>query len=675
MSASEQRPTVSLRIHGDNIIECERALFLIADSFAAHVHPIISAPYMPQYEIRCGGELLFTVELFPGHGRWNVNLQEVLQSHGAPLREAADAVVTRVLPDSQREEILLALEFCNALPAGNNAWQRNGRALVCAAAGVSYLYFAEVGGVELNKSRAIKAPRFPNPIVPFSYLTASKLFNVISLPVYSPSPSSSEAIRTRFDQVFGLEEGRLLVRRILEDASMDTSCEGLTRKALALTEILAAQRRCVDTLREKQWAEFLNLETADEKAAWLEQKQNRMAWSKKRASKVQVTETLKSLFGLFRQTDPFQICISVGAKDIPLCLVSRYMRENLAEILSTLYGGSVTTEFIEWVASPASPLIVIWITGFKPRGDDSRPDRGLAPLARMLFGNEVDILSIVYGPAKPEMWGTLQSSPQQLARQNGLWEAIINLSDAILGDSVTANNGPLSLVLQRGHRYFQGRIHFPSASPTSAFSEQEVDTTLHLLFAHQEALGVFEAMCNPPGGDWSGLSILNFDTGEEFRWTSLPRVSGTGGKRPDHVIEFLLDDGRLILLAIESKDSVSRLGHNVGSRLKVYTRQLVELPPTIARVANAEWRLWQSDTVPLPDIFVMSGGAFCWTGEQYLENSLARGQLDTAFAIEFRSIEQSALLHVKVSAGAEFMLPKLHQLVQQFRGRLEIQIH
>lgn len=598
---------------------------------------------MPRYEIRCGGELLFTVELFPGHGRWNVNLQEVLQFYGAPLREAADAVVTRVLSDRQQEEVLLALEFCNALPAGNNAWQRNGRALVCAAVGVPYLYFAEVGGVELDENRAIKAPRFPNPIVPFSYLTASKLFNVISLPVYLPSPSSSEAIRIRFDQVFGLEEGRLLVRRVLENASTDNPCERLTRKALTLTEILAAQRRCVDTLREKQWAEFLNLETADEKAAWLEQEQNYMAWSKKRASKVQVTETIKSLFGLFRQTEPFQICISIGARDIPLCLVSRYMRENLAETLSSLYGGSVTTEFIEWVASPGSPLIVIWITGFKPRGDDSRPDRGLVPLARMLFGNEVDILSIVYGPAKPEMWETLQSSPQQLARQNGLWEAIVNLSDAILGDSVTANNGPLSLMLRRGYRHFQGRIRFPSASPTSTFSEQDVDTTLHLLFAHQEALGVFEAMCNPPGGDWSGLSILNFETGEEFRWTSLPRVSSAGGKRPDHIIEFLLDNGQWGLLAIESKDRVSKLGRNVGSRLKIYTRQLVEAPPTIARAANAEWRLWQVDSVPLPDLSIVSGGAFCWTGEKDLENSLARGQLDMAFAIEFQSIEQSGL--------------------------------
>lgn len=675
MSDSKQRPTGSLRIHGDNIIECERALSLIADSYAARVHPIISALYMPQYEIRCDDELLFTVELLPGHGRWNVNLQEVLRSCGAPLREAADAVVTQVSPDGQQEEILLAFEFCNALPAGNNAWQRNGRALVCAVVGVPYLYFAEVGGVELDKNRVIKAPRFPNPIVPFSYLTASRSFNVTSLPVYSPSPSSSKAIRARFDQVFGFEEGQLLIRRILENVLTDAPGERLTRKVLTLIEILAGQRQHVDTLRGKQWVELLDLETAEQKATWLEQEQNRMAWSKKRAGKVPVTETFESFFRLFRQTDPIQTCISVGARSIPLCLVPRLMRENLAKNLSTLYDGSVTTEFVKWVASSDLPLIVVWIYGFKPGGEDSRPDRGLVPMARMLFGNEVDILSIVYGPARPAMWEAFQNSPQQLASQNGLWETIINLGDAILVDSVTASGGPMSLLLQRGRRRFRGRIHFPSASPPNVFSEQDVDTTIHLLFAHRENLQVFEAMCNPPGGDWSGLSILNFETGEEFRWTSLPRVSGAGGKRPDHVIEFLLDNGQWILLAIESKDRVSRLERNVGTRLRIYTRQLVESPPTIARVANAEWELWQVDSIPLPGFSIVSGGAFCWTGEKDLENSLTRGQLNIAFAIEFRSIEQSALLHIKVSAAAEFLFPKLYQLVQQFRGRLEIQIH
>jgi hypothetical protein len=530
-----------------------------------------------------------------------------------------------------------------------------------------YLYFAEIGGVELDENRVIKAPRFPNPIVSFSYLTASRLFNVMCLPIYLPSSSSSEDIRTRFGEVFGLEEGQHLVRGILEKTSPDTPYEKLTRKALTITEILAAQRQSVDTLQGKQWVEFLNLDTADQKASWLEQ--NRMDWSKTIA--IRTTKMFQSLFRLFQEVYP----ISVGANSIPLCLIPRHAREVLSSNISALYGDFIAVEFIEWVASSNSPLIVAWVTGFKPGGEDSRPDRGLVPLARMLFGNEVDTLSIVYGPAKPAMWNMFENSPQQLARQNGLWEAIINLSDAVLVDSTTAPNSPLSLLLRRERRRIQERVRFPSATPTTLFSEQDVDTVLHLLFTQPEAAGVFEAMCNPPGGDWSGLSILNFETGQVFRWTSLPRVSEVGGKRPDHVVQFSLVNGHLILLAIESKNRASDLKPNVGLRLKTYIQQLVRTPPTISKNVSEPWILWGEDEVPLPTASLMAGGAFCWRGKEDLENSIVRGQLDIAFAVEFSSVEQSALLHVRAAASAEFLLPKINDLIQQFGGRLEIQIY
>ncbi len=666
---SKQHPTVPLRIHGDNILECERTLCLIADSFSAAVRWIPSPPFVPRYEIVQGRKVVFTIELFSGHGRWNVKLQEVLQSHGAPLREAADAIVTRVSPDGQQEEIIMAFEFCNALPAGNNAWQRSGRALACAAVGVPYLYFAEIGGVELDASRHIKAPRFPNPIIPFSYLTAGKSFKVVCLPVYLPSPSSSETIRARFAPVFGLEEGQRLVKCILEDATIDDPQEKLTRKALTITEILATQRKSIDTLREEQWGELLDIEIVNQKADWLEQ--NRMAWSRKSASKVRLTQTFPSLVKLFQKSNG----LSVGAKDIPFCLITSSARESLAQSLSTLYGKAITSKFVEWVASPNSPLIVVWITGFKPQGEDSRPDRGLVPLARMLFGDEASILSIVYGPAKPAMWKVLQESPEQLARQNGLWEAIVNLSDAVLVDSATMANAPHSLLLERKPVHFRGKIRFPAASPTTTFSEHDVDSTLHLLFARQESHHVFEAMCNPPGGDWSGLSLLNFRTREEYRWSSLPRVSGVESKRPDHVIQFALEDGRVALLAIESKNRPSDLEHKVGSRLKTYIRQLIKTPPIISRTVNAEWALWQGDAIPQLDFLFVAGGAFCWTGERELESSLARGRLDIAFAVEFKSIEQLALLHIKARKTARPLLPQIDNLARQFSGRLEIQIH
>lgn len=95
---TDHQPIV-LRIHGDNIIECERGLRLIADSFTAAVKKLVSPPYMPHYEIVDNSEILFKVELLAGHGRWGVNIQDVFQSHGAPLREAPDAIITKVIDE------------------------------------------------------------------------------------------------------------------------------------------------------------------------------------------------------------------------------------------------------------------------------------------------------------------------------------------------------------------------------------------------------------------------------------------------------------------------------------------------------------------------------------------------------------------------------------------------
>ena len=666
-----------LRIHGDNIIECERALFLIAHSFSATVRRIACVLCLPRYQIESAGVILFVVELFSGHGRWGVDFHEILQSHGSPLREATDAIITKVLPNGEHEENILAMEFCNALPAGNNAWQRHGRALACAIVKIPYLYFADIGGVELGTNRMIKAPRFPNPIIPFSYLTASRLFNSICLPVYSPSPSSSEDIRANFTSAFGSEEEQLLLRAILENNPTREIGIRLQQKALNMTRALAENRRCVDTLRGEQWTEFLDLETSSDKVQWLAQEQNRIDWSKKRAGKVEVTETFQRLRWIFQPSEEprqFEV-ISVGAGDIPLCLIPRHALTDFAESLVNIYGQSIAAEFVGWISSSDLPLIVVWITGFKPRGDDSRPDRGLLPLARMLFGYEVNALAIVSGPAKPEAWKLFQDSPQQLARQNGLWESIINLADAVLADSATAAENPMTLLIRQNRVPFEGNITFPVASPTTTFSEQDVDSTIHLLFAHQESLGVFESMCNPPGGNWSGLSLLDFDTGEEYRWTSLPRVSGTNSKRPDHVIQFLMEDGSSLLLAVESKATATRFDHNIGNRLSTYVQQLVQTPPTAARAVSSEWQLLPSNAAPMLNLSVMASGALCWTGEESLENSLIRNQFDIAFAIEFNSIEQSTLLHIKAGMGGRRLLPKIHDLVQQLGGRGEIQIH
>ncbi|PGH37353.1 MAG: hypothetical protein CRN43_21685, partial [Candidatus Nephrothrix sp. EaCA] len=110
---------MKLRIHGDNIIECERALRLISIAYKGEVTTKSKNIFMPSYSINLEGKEIFEVELLSGHDRWNVNFNTELTKYGAPLREATDAYITKAAAEDRKtEELLLAIEFCNALPAG-----------------------------------------------------------------------------------------------------------------------------------------------------------------------------------------------------------------------------------------------------------------------------------------------------------------------------------------------------------------------------------------------------------------------------------------------------------------------------------------------------------------------------------------------------------------------------
>jgi arsenate reductase-like glutaredoxin family protein len=54
-------------------------------------------------------------------------------------------------------------------------------------------------------------------------------------------------------------------------------------------------------------------------------------------------------------------------------------------------------------------VVIIFVTGFKPKGDDSRPDRGLMPLGRMLAGPDELVITFLWGPAKKAMLEKLKA--------------------------------------------------------------------------------------------------------------------------------------------------------------------------------------------------------------------------------------------------------------------------
>ena len=160
------------RIYGDNIVECERALGLIVEALGAVKSDITNTHFsivIPKIVINKNGQQ-YSFSLISGYGdnRWTVDILKLLDSKGGLLREAPDSLITEIVDG--KEDTLLAIEFCGALPAGNQAWQRNGRALSFAYSKIPYFYITEIGGYELDGDRDRKAERVPNPLIPFSYV-------------------------------------------------------------------------------------------------------------------------------------------------------------------------------------------------------------------------------------------------------------------------------------------------------------------------------------------------------------------------------------------------------------------------------------------------------------------------------------------------------------------------
>ena len=308
-----------------------------------------------------------------------------------------------------------------------------------------------------------------------------------------------------------------------------------------------------------------------------------LKWSKKIS--IEITSTAKSLI-----SKTSAIAIGMTSSELPICIISKEKRFEFANIVNHLYNGKINNEFISWLRCERN-LSICWVNGFKSNGGDSRPDRGLPPFTRMLAGEQEDILTIVYGPAPASTWQNLHNNPKQLLN-NGLWESIFEISDALLVDSSTDK------VNQHGYL----RTHWNGSSPLVThkksivepkplqIGENDVDTVIHLLLAHYAGASIFESMCNPPGGDWSGISFQSIDRTVELRWLTLPRVSSRGAKRPDHVFQLFIPESNPIVICIESKETAASVESGIGPRLKSYIRHLLDSPASVSRqTGTIQW--------------------------------------------------------------------------------------
>ena len=482
----------SFAIHGDNIVECERTLHLVGLALASEQSSMrgpFGSPTNPSFEFLLnGGRTTLIFVFFPGFGRWNEDIRHMIRDKGGIIREAPDVIVSEVT--SGHEQPLIAIEYSGALAAGNQAWQRSGRAYSFGLARIPYLYVAELGGYELDAERVRRAPRLPNPAVPFSYLSYSSSLDTPVLPVFVPNPGIDEDARDLFTSVIGEHELVEYIRIVILNEDSQEVTEALQEKALRFVQKLASSGRPGRTLSPDQWAKAYRAVRADSSNALVSYllRETSLRWSK--------TAYIRSLTTSARELMEIAGALSIGltSSNLPMCLIPPKNRPLFAREMGRLYA-ELSRDFLDWLKNE-EPLVICWVMGFKPRGDDARPDRGLPPFARMLVGPDTDILTVVYGPAPATHWSLLLENPRDLANQNGLWEAIMVTSDAILADSATDDVTTHGFL--RAH-WDQAINSIPTesmlvASHPEHIGEHDVDTVIHTVFARLAATHVFEGL-------------------------------------------------------------------------------------------------------------------------------------------------------------------------------------
>lgn len=616
------------KIHGDNIVECERIVSIIL----SEIHPtqIKKDLLSPSTEILDlsfvygGTDYTWHIDLLPGfnksgRSRWEADIFDSLRKNGNFLNETPDAIITEI--SGSTETILCAIEFCSALQAGNQAWQRSGRAFSTGRTGCPYLYIVDFVKYELDpNTRERKNLRFPNAAVPYSYINFSRVSGNFVAQVYVKSESFDKSLdsslRNFNENDFAEEELRKYIVKKMARLSTSTEEIAILKKNFEVVCFLAGLTSDTKNLSVTEWRDiFYNkMDVVDYCVD-----HQRFNFHKTISQKSMHGELLKVISLIDKYS------AGLASKDLPVGIIPAAKRPLFSAAIKGIYP-SFDQRTIDAISDSTENLILCVFKGFKPHGDDARPDRGLLPLAAMLSDNDNEIMTILYGPILNKNYELLVNDPETLAGNNGLWKSILSLSNYVLLDAPILGSRKLKdvkeLLFTTGlkQKYTQITHHSSTITGTvfssipTEFHEDDVDTGIHFMFTEVLKNVCFEGLCNPPGGDWSGISVLVQN--KEERWLSLPRVSDA--KRPDHLIEITGVFDKPLLLIIESKENSGALEPDVGDRLIAYIRYLMNFVPNVERnnTTNADWKR-SSNLVNKNDFIMVSAAAYLKDTAQY----------------------------------------------------------
>lgn len=243
----------TFRVYGDNILETE----LIPNWIQEGPDGLVLEEKLPPtdrpiyiFSESNGFDSHYAFQLCPGYDRWSKS----------PLKgqfsEKPDILVNQVGPDGSEDDTILAIESCDAIQAGNQAWQRFRRAADAAEAGVPYLYVAPLLDWEHDSEGfKLKGPRYQSPQITLGQLTLSSYWGVPSLQVYEISSWCDYAAKEgyplprRYDDFNGLRAGQefivSLFRRVTgKDQTSSSDYEAAVESVL--TDMFEVAQRYVD---------------------------------------------------------------------------------------------------------------------------------------------------------------------------------------------------------------------------------------------------------------------------------------------------------------------------------------------------------------------------------------------------------------------------------------------
>lgn len=472
---------LAYRIFGDNLDECIKVAKLIEEtaSFAGlELIDIYRNFFTPTFCFRANQQLkdlagkILAFQVCGRYEEWAGDHQPIIGY------EAPDAIITFVSATNDAGTPIVALEFNNAIPAGNNAWQRFPRIAQATEKKVPFLYIIPVCDAEI-KDGLLRSIRHPNTIISLAQLVLMDRFGVPSLTIYEESVWYLQGLvkglaRQDIDGIKARDRiGKFLILRLLEVALNQSS-----GKRTQLRQWLKQEQEKLfkETLKEMLLMSFYFLETdftilkghplvmeenredvissywerissgtniPDKYRFYLWESEQLLKNPLKFGKRVTTNSTFKNNLNVIVSSKCDALSYKKPANEIAFVFNGKAFAEALAQSYPSLDRG-----IVQQCHNATGPLLFLPIAGYVEDSGGviafSRPDKGLVGLMTTVFGNSptfAERIVLMYHQQIPSSWREeLEAAIEEYEERetrltpNNLWREVARFATIVIVD-------------------------------------------------------------------------------------------------------------------------------------------------------------------------------------------------------------------------------------------------